>query len=133
MKKISEEEYQKFQELLKKEKEKEKAKKLSRELYLEKLKTYKDKLLTINSTYGTVGAQALVFAKWLNNVAEANDTDEFYFNWEEMKQYFGKDLLKTEAPRKVNVKRQFRRQLSKRGWKMTINRKYNTLHVIRKR
>lgn len=138
MPKISDDEYKKFQELLKKEQQREKGKEISREIYLEKLKQNAEKMINITSTYGEIGAQALTFTQWLENQSKVNNTDVFYFSWTEMLKYFGagqgfnlKPVYKIKEDGEYTLKRSFRNQMKRRGWTMRINRENNTLKVER--
>lgn len=128
MPEITEEEYKKFQELMKREKQREMGKKVERELYLQKLKEQSERLLDLNRSYGPIQAYAVTFCKTMNKFRKANNSDIFWFNWEEFKRYVTKRCLVMKRG-KVRLKQGFRTYCAERGWRFRISFDYNSIRV----
>jgi hypothetical protein len=128
---ISEEEYQKFLELLENQKKELSSQNLSREIYIKRLIEHYEEVKKQVGSYGTVEIYALVFAKFLDNMMKVNKIDVYYNTWTEMQRYLTDTCLEIGKEGK-RLKRSFKKHLRNRGFVTKINRKYNTFTIKRR-
>jgi hypothetical protein len=129
MPEISQREWEKFQELIEKEKQIIQGRTLNREIYLDNLRQKKEALLDLSKGYGPIDAYATVFSKYLKNTFEATKEEKQYFNWSNIQFYLTEQCLTLNNKGEVDLKKQFRDNLRDRGYRCRIYRKYNIICI----
>ena len=126
---ISDEDFDKFKELMNERKEKKKVDEASNEQYLQNLIGKFEHFKVDYANYGTIEAMALKFATYLKDYFNKTGEDFIPFNWLEMQRYLTSKVLDKNDKGLMDLRRSFRNTLRDYGFSVTINRKYNTMKV----
>ena len=126
---ISDEDFEKFKELMKEREEKKKRDEASNEEYLQTLIGKFEQFKVDYANYGTIEAMALKFANYLKDYFDRTGEDFIPFNWLEMQRYLTSKVLTKNEKGQVDLKRSFRNTLRDYGFAVVVNRKYNTMKV----
>ncbi|MHA1408781.1 MAG: hypothetical protein ACTSQY_00435 [Candidatus Odinarchaeia archaeon] len=129
MPEITEEEMKKFKELIEKEKRWRKIEEAKKTFSIKELSKKVDLLLDLNKSYGPMEAYALTFANFLKNDFRKNKTNVLWFSWSEMQRYLTDVCLEFDKNGNKTLKKSFRERLKERGFRMKINRRWNTLEI----
>lgn len=126
---ISDEDFEKFKELMKEREDKKKLDEDSNEKYLQNLIGKFEQFKVDYANYGTIEAMALKFSNYLKDYFNKTGEDFIPFNWLEMQRYLTDRVLGKNDKGLVDLRKSFRNNLRDYGFTVTLNRKYNTMKV----
>jgi len=127
---ITDEEYEKFKELIEEAKERKKMDELAEKVILSDLiERTKLKLLDLRKGRGPVEAYAIQFVKVMKETFKQEKINVFWFSWREFKEYVTSACLTTNQHGNIVLKKAFRERCRDYGIFTQILRKRGVIKV----
>lgn len=121
---ISDEEFDRFKELM----EKERQRLENREQYVTKIREKVERWSEEFTKYTSIEAYAVVFVKNIKRVLRHNKTKVMWFSWKRLRRYMTDSVVNYNGEQ-ANIKKSFRAHCREYGVHFRLNRKWDTVRI----